>query len=87
MEDHKIQNMATSEMPVGHLVYSDGLAMVSVFIEKLMPDATPMQGFSSRGAVNAFSRVAEEHQITVVGELPLQTVRRIAGAVVRTNGE
>ncbi|MGB1885460.1 MAG: MucB/RseB C-terminal domain-containing protein [Gammaproteobacteria bacterium] len=87
MEDHKVQNMATSEMPVGHLVYSDGLAMVSVFIEKLMPDATPMQGFSSRGAVNAFSRVAEEHQITVVGELPLQTVRRIAGAVVRTSDE
>ena len=85
MEDNKVQNMATSQMPVGHLVYSDGLAMVSVFVEKLMPDIAPMQGYSSRGAVNAFSRVADQHQITVVGELPLPTVRRIAGSVVKSN--
>lgn len=83
LKDNKIQNMATSDMPVGHLVYSDGLAMVSVFIEKLMPDANPLSGYSARGAVNAFSRVADNHQITVVGELPLPTVRQIASSVHR----
>jgi negative regulator of sigma E activity len=55
--------------------------MVSVFVEKLMDTSEPMQGFSSMGAVNAFSRVANSHQITVVGEVPLPTVRQIASSV------
>ncbi len=84
LKENNVQSMATREMPVGHLVYSDGLAMVSVFIEQLMPDETPLQGFSARGAVNAFSRVADNYQITVVGELPLPTVRQIAASVART---
>lgn len=81
LKDNDIQAMATSDMPVGHLVYSDGLAMVSVFVEKLMPEEPPLQGYSARGAVNAFSRIANDHQVTVVGELPLTTVRRIAASV------
>jgi len=81
MRNHKVQNMSESNMPVSHMVYSDGLAMVSVFVEKLMDTSEPMQGFSSMGAVNAFSRVANSHQITVVGEVPLPTVRQIASSV------
>ncbi len=84
LKENNIQNMATSQMPVGQLTYSDGLAMVSVFIEQLMPDEAPLQGYSARGAVNAFSRVADDYQITVVGELPLPTVRQIASSVART---
>ncbi|MEQ8662185.1 MAG: MucB/RseB C-terminal domain-containing protein, partial [Gammaproteobacteria bacterium] len=83
MRESDIQHMATSHAPVDHLVYSDGLAMVSVFIEKLMQGETPLQGYSARGAVNAFSRVEDAHQITVVGELPLPTVRQIAASVAR----
>jgi len=83
MRENNIQNMATSHVPVDHLVYSDGLAMVSVFIEKLMQGETPLQGYSARGAVNAFSRVEDAYQITVVGELPLPTVRQIAASVAR----
>lgn len=83
LKENKVQSMATSHMPVSHLVYSDGLAMVSVFVEELMDDEPPLQGYSSRGAVNAFSRVADAHQITVVGEVPLPTVRQIAASVAR----
>lgn len=85
LKETHTQPMATSRMPVGQLVYSDGLAMVTVFIEQLMVDEAPLQGYSARGAVNAFSRVADEFQITVVGELPLPTVRQIAASVVRTD--
>lgn len=81
MRNHKVQKMSESDMPVSHMVYSDGLAMVSVFVEKMMESAEPMQGYSSMGAINAFSRVAENHQITVVGEIPLPTVRQIASSV------
>ena len=81
MRNYKVQKMSESDMPVSHMVYSDGLAMVSVFVEKLMSTTEPMQGYSSMGAVNAFSRVARDHQITVVGEIPLPTVRQIASSV------
>ena len=85
LKESKIQSMATSYMPVSHLVYSDGLAMVSVFVEKLMDGEQALQGYSSRGAVNAFSRVADDHQITVVGEVPLPTVRQIAASVAKVD--
>ena len=75
------QHFASKRMPVRHAVYSDGLAMVSVFIEALTADAPPLQGYSSMGAVNAFSRMDHQYQITVVGEVPQTTVRRIAASV------
>jgi len=83
LKQDNIQNMATSQMPVEHLVFSDGMAMVSIFIEKLMPEEPHLQGYSARGAVNAFSRVADQHQVTVVGELPLAIVKQIAVSVAR----
>ena len=83
-KESNVQNMATSQTPVNHLVYSDGLAMVSVFVEALVDGEQVLQGYSSRGAVNAFSRVAGDHQITVVGEVPLATVRRIAASVTKS---
>lgn len=83
LESSSVQNMATSQRPVSHLVYSDGLAMVSVFVEAVSDDAEPLHGYSSRGAVNAFSRLLDRHQVTVVGEVPLPTVRRIAASVTQ----
>lgn len=83
LQDSKVQRMATSRMPVSHMVYSDGLAMFSVFVEAMPEGEQALQGYSSRGAVNTFSRKDGEHQITVVGEVPLQTVSRIAAAVTK----
>lgn len=81
MKNSHTQRLATSRMPVRHVVYSDGLAIVSVFVEELMDDAPPLQGYSSMGAVSAFSRMHEKYQITVVGEIPQATVRKIAASV------
>lgn len=67
--------------PTPHFVYSDGLATVAIFVERLQEDAVPLQGFSFVGAVSTFSRVSAGHQITVIGELPQATVRRIALSV------
>ncbi len=83
LRDRAIGPIATSRVPVEHMVFSDGLAMVSVFVEKLGTEGGQLQGFSSMGAVNAFSTVNEAYQITAVGELPRQTVRQIAASVSR----
>jgi sigma-E factor negative regulatory protein RseB len=80
-------------VPASHLVYSDGLATVSVFIEAPQTDAPgadaapsapaelPMQGLARVGSGFAFSTVVQGHQVTAVGEVPAQTVEFIAHSV------
>lgn len=67
--------------PVNHIVYSDGLAMVSIFIEKLGEGEDISTGLSRMGGVNAYTRVANGHQITAVGEVPQATVQKMAISV------
>jgi len=67
---------------VEHLVYSDGLATVSVFIEKPEPGARPeMLGPSRMGAVHAFGARVNDHHVTAVGEVPAATVALIGGSM------
>ena len=72
-----------SRDPVEHLVFSDGLASVSVFIEQLDAASEPLAGLDTMGAVNAYGRMIEDYQITVVGEVPATTVERISRSIVR----
>jgi sigma-E factor negative regulatory protein RseB len=86
------QTLGGASVPASHLVYSDGLATVSVFIEAQpapAPAATPtdaqneppMQGLARVGSGYAFSTVVQGHQVTAVGEVPAQTVEFIAHSV------
>jgi sigma-E factor negative regulatory protein RseB len=74
--------IAGSETPVEHLVYSDGLATVSVFIEDPNTKAEVSEGFSTMGSTNAFSLTLRGRKVTAVGEVPRQTVRTIASSLV-----
>lgn len=64
-----------------HLVISDGLASVSVYIEKLADAGQKFLGSSYMGAVNVFGSVVNDYQITVVGEVPRETVRMVADSI------
>lgn len=67
---------------VGHVVYSDGLAAVSVFIEPMAnKTSSPQPGLSRQGAINIYSRQIAEHLVTVVGEAPAESVKKIADSV------
>lgn len=79
----RIQLIAGSKVPVQHLVYSDGLASVSVFIEPSDPQAQPMKGLAKVGAAFAFSRAMDGHQVTAVGEVPPVTLEAIAASVTK----
>jgi sigma-E factor negative regulatory protein RseB len=68
--------------PVEHLVYSDGMATVSVFVEKREADGDG-PGTSQMGAVNAFGTQVDGHYVTTVGEVPLATVSLIGASVAR----
>lgn len=74
--------MAGSDTPVEHLVYSDGLATVSVFIEARETKADVGEGFSNFGSTNAFSTTLRGRKVTAMGEVPPQTVRTIATSLV-----
>ena len=65
---------------VAHLVFSDGLVAVSVFVEPTPSTPQPM-GLSQQGGVNVYSRPLNEHLVTVLGEAPGATVRQIAYSV------
>lgn len=83
----RIQVIAGSPTPVRHLVYSDGLASVSVFIEPRNSQAAPLHGLAKVGAAFAFSRDLDGHQVTAVGEVPAATVEAIAAGVMRQAAE
>jgi sigma-E factor negative regulatory protein RseB len=65
---------------VSQIVYSDGLAAVSVFIEPL-PRAQFPQSLSHQGAINIYVRRVSDHMVTVLGETPAATVVQIANSL------
>jgi sigma-E factor negative regulatory protein RseB len=96
------QTIGGATVPASHLVYSDGLATVSVFVEAQPPDARgagggtdaspsapaepPMQGLARVGSGYAYSTVVQGHQVTAVGEVPAKTVEFIAHSVKSSGG-
>jgi sigma-E factor negative regulatory protein RseB len=75
-----MQAMPGSKEGVSHMVFTDGIASVSVFVEP-RASGTPLQGPSRLGSSSAFSTVIDGHQVTAVGEVPPNTVRFIATQV------
>lgn len=90
------QVMPGSPGPVRHIVISDGVASVSVFVEgPARPDAAqnsssttaqnpPATAVSSEvtqfGSTSAFSTMVEGRKVTALGEAPPETIRAIANA-------
>ena len=68
--------------PVSQVVYSDGMAAVSVFIEPLAGRTEAVRtGPSSLGAFQIYTREVANHVVTVVGEAPAASVQRVANQV------
>jgi sigma-E factor negative regulatory protein RseB len=70
-----------SSVPVTHLVFSDGLAAVSIFIEPAATRSKTHEGLSQQGAINIYTRTIQDQVITVLGEAPAATVMQIANSV------
>jgi sigma-E factor negative regulatory protein RseB len=85
------QTLGGASVPATHLVYSDGLATVSVFVEAGRHDKSgaeqpateepPRQGLVRVGSGFVYSTVVQGHQVTAVGEVPAQTVEFIGRSV------
>ena len=69
--------------PVSQLIYSDGLASVSVTFE---PNGAPPrtdEASSEDGTTTFFVRPMGEHLVTVLGEVPLATAQQVGRSVAR----
>ena len=68
--------------------FSDGLASVSLFIERYDPARAPRDGVLTIGATNAIRRrlpePASDWWLTAVGEVPQQTLNAFAQSLART---
>ena len=76
-----MQALAGAGSPVNHLVYSDGLATVSVFIQTPEPGKAVTQGTTRSGVASAFTTLVDGHQVTAVGEVPPRTLKFIASGL------
>ena len=73
--------MSASKSPVQHIVLTDGLASVSVFISKVEDPRHFYEGAHHKGVISAYARDLNRHQITVIGEVPEGTVKHIGESV------
>jgi sigma-E factor negative regulatory protein RseB len=74
------QYTGSGVFPRIQLVYSDGLASVSVFIDKGVAAAEQAEGLTMIGAANAFSVIVDGQLVTAFGEVPPKTVELIANS-------
>ncbi len=77
-----IARLHGKRQPVAHIVYSDGLVAISVFVEPL--NAPPRNaGAVQQGSINAYTRQVDDYLVTVLGEAPGATLKDVAFSVVR----
>ena len=83
---HKIDQMVRmvqgKSSPVTHVILSDGLASVSLFIEHIKSKTVPKNMLTTTGNTSFYTSVNHGHLVTVVGDVPEATVVQIANAVV-----
>jgi sigma-E factor negative regulatory protein RseB len=86
-----IRRVPSSLRAVNTMMYTDGLAAFSLFIED-MPESGAAAMVSRNGATVAVTHLIpgsdnQPHLVTLVGEIPVPTAQRIARSVVLRNGQ
>lgn len=85
VKHNEMRQLATSKLPVQHILLEDGLATISVFIAQYEPGEQYSEGVSGTGALNAVSRLQDGFIITVIGEVPGNTVKLVSRSLVKDN--
>lgn len=67
---------AAADGDAEHLIFSDGLATLSVYVQRA--DGQGLSGESRFGAAKAVGRIIGDHEVIVMGEVPLATLHWVA---------
>ncbi len=73
---------SNTDSSMDHMIFSDGISTVSIFIERLNSVNPIKNGALNMGGVNVYSTIAGNYQITAIGEVPQPTVIRMADSVI-----
>ncbi len=73
LKNYHFRNKTEAIEWMEHFVFSDGLATISVYVEPLAE--TGLRGETNLGAINALGAQVVDHQLTIVGEVPLTTLK------------
>lgn len=67
-----------------HLVYSDGLASVSIYVEPRVQDEGAVSTLAGRGTLNVYTYTDGDWRFTVLGDVPAATVSAFARSLERS---
>ncbi len=76
------RKLAGKREPTAHLVFSDGLVAISVFVEPYTVTQTQI-GLTQAGGLAQYSTRTDAFRVTVIGEAPPATVQQIGQSVSR----
>lgn len=74
--------VAAGKAPSLHVLFSDGVASISVFIEPAA-ESQEAEGLTSIGLVNVYRRQAGGSRLVVMGEVPAFSVKRFGDGIER----
>jgi sigma-E factor negative regulatory protein RseB len=77
--DTASENATPTQREVSQIVYSDGLAAISVFIEAGSQSRT--EGSMQQGAMNIIGKRQGDYWLTVVGEVPAAAIKQVANSI------
>ena len=72
-------NSVSAQREISQIVYSDGLAAISIFIEPGSQSRT--EGWIKQGAMNIIGKRYGNFWLTIVGEVPSSAIRRVADSI------
>ncbi|ABR89800.1 sigma-E factor negative regulatory protein RseB [Janthinobacterium sp. Marseille] len=73
------ENTPPTQREVSQIVYSDGLAAISVFIESGTQSRT--EGSMQQGAMNIVGKRQGDYWLTVVGEVPAAAIKQVSNSI------
>lgn len=65
-----VRMLPGKQAPVIHLVFSDGLSVLSMFVEPVDRQLQRLQGLSAEGAIGVYAREVDGYTVTTLGEVP-----------------
>ena len=71
--------MRATQREVAQIVYSDGLAAISIFIEPVSQSRT--EGSMQQGAMNITGKRQGDFWLTIVGEVPAAAIKQVANSI------
>jgi sigma-E factor negative regulatory protein RseB len=78
-----VRSLPGKRAPVAHLVFSDGLSVLSMFVEPVDPEAQRLQGLSAEGTIGVYAREVDGYTVTTLGEVPNMALIETGNSVKR----